>query len=184
MKTTLKMKKLVTMAAVMACSVPAFAFTAGQSQVQINQEVAARMNKGETLETIAQASKTAGVVVNPVALALTFYGSADAVLAAMMNAGYDAAAVVNSLAALGGDRNALVATAIAKGADPTSLTAATAAGGNPNNNANANANASANPAGGLAGGFSGFNGNGFTNSRASSVGGAGNSSNSNSGSRS
>jgi hypothetical protein len=163
------MKKLVVLAAAIACSVPAFAFTAGQSQAEVNKEVAGRVDKKQSLESIAESAKTAGVVVNPIAMALTFYGTHEAVLAGLIAAGYDAAGAVNALVAAGGNRTALVATAISKGADPTTITAATAAGAN-----NANAGNSGNT-GGVAG-FTGFTGNGFTASRASTVGGAGKSS--------
>ena len=162
------MKKLVVLAAAIACSVPAFAFTAGQSQTEINREVSSRVDNKQSLESIAETAKTAGVVVNPIAMALTFYGSYDAVLAGLMGAGYDAAGAVNALVAAGGNRTTLVATAISKGADPTTVTASTAAGGNSNANNQGNA-------GGVAG-FTGFTGNGFSASRASTVGGAGNSS--------
>lgn len=161
------MKKLVVLAAAIACSVPAFAFTAGQSQAEVNKEVAGRVDKKQSLESIAESAKTAGVVVNPIAMALTFYGTHEAVLAGLIAAGYDAAGAVNALVAAGGNRTALVATAISKGADPTTITAATAAGAN-------NAGNSGNT-GGVAG-FTGFTGNGFTASRASTVGGAGKSS--------
>jgi hypothetical protein len=161
------MKKLVVVAAAIACSVPAFAFTAGQSQTDINKEVAGRVDKKQTLESIAANAKSAGVVVNPIALALTFYGSFEAVLAGLMDAGYNAADAVNAVAAAGGNRATLVSTAISKGADPTAITAATAAGAP--NNANNAGNA------GVAG-FTGFSGNAFSASRASTVGGAGKSS--------
>ena len=160
------MKKLLVLAAVASCSIPAFAFNAGQSQADINKEVASRVDSKQSLESIANAAKSAGVVVNPIALALTFYGSHDAVLAGLMGAGYDAAGAVNALVAAGGNRAALVSSAISKGADPTTITAATAAGGNAG---------SAGNAGGVAG-FTGFSGNSFSNSRASTVGGAGRSS--------
>ena len=164
------MKKLVVVAAAIACSVPAFAFTAGQSQTDINKEVAGRVDKKQTLESIAANAKSAGVVVNPIALALTFYGSFEAVLAGLMDAGYSAADAVNAVAAAGGNRATLVSTAISKGADPTAITAATAAGA-PNNANNANNAGNAGVAG-----FTGFSGNAFSASRASTVGGAGKSS--------
>jgi hypothetical protein len=160
------MKKQLVLAAVIACTVPAFAFTAGQSQPDINKEVASRVDNRQSLESIADAAKKAGVVVNPIAMALTFYGSCDAVLAGLMAAGYDAAAVVNALATAGCSRTTLIATAISRGADPTTITASTAAGGNTGTSGNA---------GGVAG-FTGFSGNSFSASRASTVGGAGRSS--------
>ena len=163
--TTKKMKKLVVMAAVLACGVPAFAFTAGQTPAQVNAEVASRASNGESLAAIAAAAKAANVPVATLAGAMASAGDSSAVLAALMGAGFDAAASVNALVAVGGDRAALVATAISNGADPTTITAATAACGNPT------------AAGNAAPGFSGFSGNsGFSQSRASSVGGAGNSS--------
>jgi hypothetical protein len=152
------MKKLLVLAAAIACSIPAFAFTAKQSQAEVNKEVASRIEKRESLETIAGAAKSGGVVVNPIGMALTFYGSYDAVLAALMSAGYGPSEAVNSLVALGGNRSSLVAAAISKGADPTTVTAATAAG----------ATAAAVPTG-----FAGFTGNTFSASRASTLGGAG-----------
>lgn len=149
------MKKLLVLAAAIACSVPAFAFTGTQSQADVNKEVASRVEKKESLEAIASAAKAGGVTVNPIAMALTFYGSYDAVLAALISAGYGPAEAVNLLVAQGGNRTALVATAISKGADPTALTAATAAGG-----------VAATP-------VLGFTGNSFSASRASTLGGAG-----------
>lgn len=157
------MKKALILAAALAATVPAFAFNATQTQAQITKEVGDRLAKKESLESIAAAAQAAGVTVNPLSMAMTFFGSADAVLGAMMAAGYDAGSVVNALVALGGSRDALVATAIAKGADPAKVTAATAAG---NNNQAGN-----NQAGNTAGlsNFQGFAGNSIR-SVSSSVG--------------
>lgn len=125
------MKKALILAAAMACSMSAFAdFKSGMSQADVNKEVANQVAANKTMQQIAQAAKAAGVEVNPVALALSFYGSHDAVLAAMMAAGYPAAAVVNTLVSLGGSRDALAQSALRNNpsVDPTTLLAATAAG--------------------------------------------------------
>jgi hypothetical protein len=157
------MKRLLVLAAAVACSVPAFAFTKGESQADINKEVAARVQKAETLATIADAAQKAGVEVNPISLALSFYGSFEAVLGAMQTAGFDAGAAVNALVAAGGNKDALVKAAISNGANPATVTAATAAG-----NANTNANANTGTQAAAPAGFTGFTGNTF--SRASTVG--------------
>ena len=150
------MKKLLVLAAALACSVPAFAFTSTQSQSDVNKEVASRIEKKETLEAIASAAKSGGVTVSPIGMALTFYGSYDLVLSALIKAGYLPADAVNMLVAQGGgDRTALVAKAIGLGADPTTLTAPTAAGGT------------------AVAPVLGFTGNSFSASRSATLGGAG-----------
>lgn len=164
------MKKSLILATALAACVPAFAFNAAQTQAQITKEVGDRIAKKESLESIAAAAQTAGVTVNPLSMAMTFFGSADAVLGAMMSAGYDAGTVVNALVALGGNRDTLVTSAIAKGADPAKVTAATAAG---NNTAGNTGNTGNTGNAGLSN-FSGFSGNSFR-SPASTVGGSGNS---------
>lgn len=156
------MKKSLLFAAVMACSIPAFAFTSGASQRDIDAEVSTRVKNGESLEAIANAAHSAGVTVNPISLALTFYGDSSAVLAGLIQAGYAASDAINALVALGANRATLNQVAIARGVDPTTLVAATAAGGATGAN--------------VTGNFGGFSGNSFSASRSSTIGGGGRSS--------
>lgn len=153
------MKKTLLIAAVMAFSAPAFAFTSGASQRDIDTEVAARVKNGESLETISTAAKSVGIVVNPIALAMTFYGDSGAVLAALITAGYFPSDAINALVALGANRATLNQVAISKGVDPTTLLASTAAGGTTGAN--------------VTGNFGGFSGNSFSASRSASIGGGG-----------
>lgn len=156
------MKKALILAAAMACSLSAFAdFKAGMSQADINKEVANQVASNKTMAQIATAAKNAGVEVNPVALALSFYGSHEAVLAAMMTAGYPASAVVNTLVSLGGSREALAQAAVRNNpsVDPTSLLASTAAGSTNTGAAVSVSN------------FSGFSSTGFNTYRAPVVSG-------------
>lgn len=153
------MKKLLLWVTAMAVCIPVFAFTSGAAQRDIDAEVATRVRNGESLEAIASAAMSAGVTVNPIALALTFHSDSNVVLAGLMTAGYPVADAVNALVTLGANRATLNQLAISKGADPTKLLASTAAGGA----------TGANVTGGA---FAGFSGNSFT-SRAATVGGGG-----------
>lgn len=158
------MKKALVLAAVLATAAPAFAFQVGMGARDVGTEVSARYKKGESLVIIATAAKTATVVASVLAPELLLTGnSSDAVLTAMITAGYYPSDAVDALVALGGDRDKLNQVAINNGADPTTLTAATAAGGNP-------------PATGLGGNGSNFNGRTFGQTRAATVGGGGSSS--------
>lgn len=155
------MKKAMLFAAVMAISAPTFAFQVGMGARDVGSEVSARYKKGETLVTIATAAKTATVPANVLAPELLLTGNtSDAVLSAMILAGYFPADIINVLVIQGGDRAKLNQIAIDNGADPTTLTAATAAGGN-------------DPATGLGGDGSNFNGRTFGQTRAATVGGGG-----------
>ncbi len=150
------MKKLLVLAVALACSIPAFAFDAKQTQAQIDAEVSARINAKQSLEFIAEQAKNAGVAVDPISLALVKYGSFDAVLVGLLKAGYDSGDAVKVLIARGADPKVMTTTALANGADPAKVTAATASGTPAAGTPAAGTPAPALPT------FAGFTGNTFT----------------------
>jgi len=151
------MKKLLVLAAAFACSVPAFAFTSTQTPAEVKIEVASLVGQDKSLGEIAAAAIGAGVAVDPIAVAILIYGSHDAVLTALMTAGYSAVGAVNALVAAGGNRSLLQNSAISKGASPDTLLPATAAGATT----------------GVTAISAAFAGTAFAASRSSSVGGGG-----------
>lgn len=150
------MKKLLVLAVALACSIPAFAFDAKQTQPQIDAKFRPASTPSNRWSSLPSNWKERGVAVDPISLALVKYGSFDAVLVGLLKAGYDSGDAVKVLIARGADPKVMTTTALANGADPAKVTAATASGTPAAGTPAAGTPAPALPT------FAGFTGNTFT----------------------
>lgn len=127
------MKTVTRIAAVAGFTLSSFAavaaFAPGMSLSQIDNEVMTSLKRNDTLSSISENAKTAGVAPGLLVSSLISQGQvACDVVTATVAAGYDANDVIKAAAANGAKASEMISCAIAGGADPTTLTEATAAG--------------------------------------------------------
>ena len=121
--------KVGLLAWVLSLSLSAVAFDKDQSANAVESEVQLRLQKGETLQTIAASAFEAGVLPGVLTIALiSEKQDAAAVVGALVTAGFPANAVVNAAVVTGAPFGTMLAAAVKVGADPGSITPATAAG--------------------------------------------------------